>query len=387
MSSPIIKRRPKVALVIETSNAYGRGLLKGVLNYVRENGPWSLHLVEQHWGERPDVTLQNWQGDGVIARIETPVIVASLKGVTLPIVDLSSARLMPELPWYENDYRLIAQAALAHFLERGHKRFAFYGEPRFNWSRWLGEQFVAQVKEAGYACNVFEGLPPKDSGKPEESTAIAAWLKGLEKPVALLACNDFFGRMIIGICREHGVLVPDEIAVMGDDNDEVFCELSEPPLSSVQQNCVRIGYEAASGLDRLMRGEKLGNEGVFVPPIGVVTRQSTDVLAIEDRNVAQVVRYIREHACEAINMKDVLRVFPQSRRLLETKFKRIVGHSPHEDINNVRISLVKRMLIETDLSIEAIAERCGFAYVEYLSVAFKRTTGEPPSVFRQRNRR
>jgi LacI family transcriptional regulator len=381
---PSPSQRPKVALIVETSNAYGRSLIKGVIHYMRKHGPWSVQLFEQDWGERPDSIIRAWKGDGVIARIETPAMAAALSQLKVPMVDLSSARLVPSLPWFENDYRLIAKAALDHFRERGHRRFAVCGQFCHNWARWLGDHFAALVREAGYPCYVFD-TSPKSEDRTEQ--LLAPWLKKLDKPVALLACNDFNGRMVLDLCRGEGILVPDEIAVLGEDNDEVFCELADPPLSSVQQNGLRVGYEAAAGLARLMRGEKLGNEGVFVAPIGVVTRQSTDVLAIEDRRVAKVVRYIREHACEGINVKDVLRHNPQSRRLLEARFKKTLGHSPHDEILNVRIARVKALLVETDLSLELISEQCGFAYVEYLSVVFKRVVGIAPSTYRREHKR
>lgn len=382
LRSPI--QRPKVALFVETSNAYGRSLIKGVIHYLRKHGPWSVQLFEQAWGELPDNMMRTWRGNGVIARIETPSMAAALGKLTVPVVDLSSARLVPALPWFENDYRLIAKLAFDHFRERGYRRFAVCGEFCHNWARWLGDHFTALVREAGYPCYVFDASP-KNEGRPER--LLAAWLKKLAKPVALLACNDFHGRMVLDLCRGEGILVPDEIAVLGEDNDEVFCELADPPLSSVQQNGLRVGYEAAAGLARLMRGEQLGNEGVFIAPIGVVTRQSTDVLAIEDRSVAKVVRFIREHACEGINVKDVLRHNPQSRRLLEARFKETLGHSPHDEILNVRIARVKALLVETDLSLELISEQCGFAYVEYLSVVFKRVVGVPPSTYRREHKR
>lgn len=376
--------RPKVALLVETSNAYGRSLIKGVIHYMRKHGPWSVQLFEQDWGGQPENFIRTWKGDGVIARIETPTMADALRQLKVPMVDVSSARLVPALPWFENDYRLIAKAAMDHFRERGHRRFAVCGQFCHNWSRWLGDHFATLVREAGYDCYVYDTSPTSERG-PEQ--LLADWLKKLDKPIALLACNDFNGRMVLDLCRGESILVPDEIAVLGEDNDEVYCELADPPLSSIQQNGLRVGFEAAAGLARMMRGEKLGNEGFFVPPIGVVTRQSTDVLAIEDPRVAKVVRYIREHACEGINVKDVLRHNPQSRRLLEAQFKKTLGHSPHDEIINVRISRVKALLVETDLSLELISEQCGFAYVEYLSVAFKRLVGVPPSTYRREHKR
>lgn len=377
----------RVALLIETSNGYGRGLLKGISHYIREHEQWLVYLCDQDWGSSPGFALRRWKGDGIIARIETPAIAAALRGVKIPIVDVSSSRLMPKLPWFENDYHAIAKLALEHFTARGFKRLAFCGDRRYQWARWIRDHFTGIVREAGHACYVIEPKRHSALGNEIEMQEITAWVKSLPKPIGLLACNDFAGRGVLEACRIASIQVPDEIAVLGQDNDEVFCELSAPPLSSIQQNSARVGYEAAAGLARLMRGEALGNEGVLVPPSGIVTRQSTDVLAIEDRSVVQAVRFIREHACEGINVKDVLKALPQSRRLMESKFRKVLGHTPHDEILNIQLAKVKLLLVESDHSMESIAERTGFNYVEYLSVAFKRVFGMPPSEYRKINRR
>ena len=176
------------------------------------------------------------------------------------------------------------------------------------------------------------------------------------------------------------------VAVIGVDNDELLCELSDPPLSSVIPNSHRTGYEAAKLLDEMMRGKTARGETHLIPPLGIATRQSTDVLAIEDRNVARAVRFIRQHACDGINVKDVLKEVPHSRTLLESHFKKLLGRTPHEEILRVKLNRVKQLLTDTDLSLEQIAQRAGFPHVEYLSVAFHREVGMPPSKFRAVNK-
>jgi LacI family transcriptional regulator len=148
----------------------------------------------------------------------------------------------------------------------------------------------------------------------------------------------------------------------------------------------RTGYEAAALLDQMIAGKTARGETHLIPPLGIATRQSTDVLVIEDRNVARAVHYIRQHACDGIQVKDVLRVVPQSRTLLESRFKRLIGRTPHEEILRVRLNRVKELLVETDLSLDQIAEKAAFNHVEYLSVAFRREIGIPPSQFRAQNR-
>jgi LacI family transcriptional regulator len=181
--------------------------------------------------------------------------------------------------------------------------------------------------------------------------------------------------------------VPDEVAVIGVDNDELLCELSHPPLSSVVPNTHRTGYAAAALLDEMMSGRPAEGLTHLIAPLGVATRQSTDVLAIEDRNVGLAVRFIREHACDGINVRDVLKAVPQARRQLEGRFKALLARSPHEEIVRVQLNRVQQLLADTDLPLSEVAERAGFAHVEYLSVVFKKKIGMPPSQYRSKNRR
>ena len=201
-----------------------------------------------------------------------------------------------------------------------------------------------------------------------------------------MACYDFQGRKVLNACSQRGIAVPDEVAVLGVDNDEVLCDFAAPPLSSVILNPHRTGYEAAALLARMMNGERIGAEAHRIEPLGVATRQSTDVLAVEDGGVAAAVRFIREHACEGISVKDVLRAVPQSRRSLEERFKKLIGRTPHEEISRVQLNQVKLLLAETDWSLERIAESTGFAHAGYLSSVFRRLSGSTPSHYRALNR-
>ncbi|MEO6006350.1 MAG: DNA-binding transcriptional regulator [Opitutus sp.] len=374
-------RRRKVALLVETSNAYARGLVQGVVHYVRDHRPWSFQMMEQGRGDDPPAWLSDWDGDGVIARIETPRIARAVVKCGLPAVDLSAARLVPTLPWVETDDAEIARLAAEHLMERGFKHFGYCGDARFNWAVWREGFFSDQLRKVGHECNAYRGdLAPTD---PEaQSQHLSKWIAGLPKPVGIMACYDRRGQQVLEACRNAGLAVPDEVAVVGVDNDELLCELAAPPLSSVIPNTHRTGYEAAALLDRMMGGKKVSPKAHLIAPLGVAARQSTDVLAIDDRQVAGAVRFIREHACEGINVSDLLRQVPLSRRVLEQRFQRSLGRSPHEEILHVRLNRVQRLLAETDLPLYQIAERTGFEHVEYLSVAFKREVGKTPREFR-----
>ena len=382
-----MKATRKVALLIETSNAYARGLLQGIISYLRENQPWSLYLAEHGRMDRPPGWIANWDGDGILARIETPAMARVLRRLKVPIVDVSAARLLPALPWLETDDSAIAQLALEHLLERGFRHVAYCGDPRFNWSNWRGENFERLAHAAGVSCHQYfpaKRFPRDHTGQVED---IARWLRELPKPVGVMACYDFRGQQVLDACRNHGLHVPDEVAVIGVDNDEILCELSSPPLSSVIPNAHRTGYDAAALLDAIMSGRTPRPDVQLIPPIGVATRQSTDVMAIDDVLIIRTVRYIRENACHGINVQDVLNAVPQSRRRLENRFRKLLGRTPHDEIMRVQLNRVKTLLGETDLSLSEIAERSGFEHVEYLSVVFKKEIGTPPSQYRAQNRR
>lgn len=381
-----MRPRRRVALVIETSNAYARNLLLGVVGYIREHAPWSFYLVEQGRGDDPPAWLARWDGDGIIARIESPRIAEAVVSSGLPAVDVSAARHIPSLPWVETDDIAIANLAADHLLERGFKHLAFCGDGRFAWSRQRDEAFSRRVTEAG--LEIYHAPPASAPGEPaSEMAALLHWLRALPKPVGVFACYDLRGQQVLDACRHLRLAVPEEVAVLGVDNDELLCELAYPPLSSVIPNARRAGYEAAALLERLMRGETLATLETRVPPLGLHARQSTDVLAIEDPHVAQAVRYIREHACDPIDVADVLRVVPVSRRILEKRFLKLLNRTPHAEILNARLNRVRQLLTDTELSLEEIAVRSGFEHPEYLSVVFKRELGLTPRDYRRRHRK
>ena len=383
-----MRRRPKVALLVETSNSYARELLHGVRAYLRENRPWSIYLGEHGRGDAPPAFLRHWKGDGLLVRIETAEIAAAVAVTGLPAVDVSAARLLPGLPWLETDDVAVARVSAEHFLQRGFRNFAFCGDPRFNWSNWRADAFRAYLATLGFKCSVHQA-PTKTNGErdwEEDQRSLARWLQQLSKPVGVLACYDIRGLQVLEACRRLGALIPDEIAVLGVDNDELLCDLADPPLSSVIPNVRRTGYEAAALLDRLMAGEAVSTEGNLFEPLGVATRHSTDVLAISDPHVSSAVRYIREHACDGIQVTDVVQQIPLSRRVLERRFTQLLGRTPHEQILQVRLDRVKQLLAETDLPLSRVAERTGFVHVEYLSVVFKRTFEITPSRYRASKR-
>ncbi len=380
------KQRKSVALLIETSNAYARGLLEGIVEYQRQRDSWSVFLPEQERGATPPKWLRTWKGDGVIARIETAEIAKSISQLRVPVVDLSSSRRVAELPWVETDDEAIANLAFEHLFERGFRNFAFCGPKSFNWSKWRKEHFVSRCQRAGVPCECFQ-TDSSDARTPNRvarKPTLEAWLSKLPKPTGLLCAYDIQAQIVLDTCRNIGLAVPEQIAVIGVDNDSLLCDLSHPSLTSVAPDARGSGFHAAQLLDNLMNGRVgSGMSSLLMKPLGIVQRQSTDITAVSNEEIASAIRFIRDHACDGINVGDVLTHVHLSRRTLESQFLQATGKTPHDMIATIRLDRVQRLLQQSDLSLDEIAKHAGFEHTEYMSVVFKKRFGISPGRYRR----
>ncbi len=377
-------KTPHVALLIETAHAYGRRLLHGIARYISEHTPWSVYCHPQGLNNPPPRWLEHWRGDGIIARIDNRKMARALLRTRVPVVRL---RGLLGAPGISPDYRAVAQLACRHFLEAGLRHFGFYGTPRGE-HRLLDarcDYFRQQVEEAGYPCSVYEPRPSGRGGTPweQDQARLARWLKRLPKPVGIMACYDEYGLHALNACRRAGLLVPDEVAVVGVLNDELLCGLANPPLSSIDLDAERIGYEAAALLDRLMAGAKLPKKYSEFPPRGLVVRQSSDVVGIADQQITAALRFIREHAVEMIGVADVAAALDISRRTLERRFVKLLGRTPKQEILRVQLARAQELLTHTTLSLTVIAEKTGFQSAAYLCVVFQRQMGCTPGDYRR----
>ncbi len=378
---------PHVAVIVETSKEYGRGLLRGIGRFIRANGPWSIFLEERGVDEPVPEWLPRFKGHGIIARVSDARMARAVSAVSVPIVNLRYQVAGVDLPTIYGDDLAIATLALQHFRERGFRRFGYCGRPGVRWSDVRSQAFCEAVTSLGASCEIYAPRDAASLGSWErEQEDLARWLRGLPRPLAVLACNDVRGLQILDACRRIGSPVPGQVAVLGVDNDAVFCDLSDPPLSSIDQDLERIGYEAAALLERLMRGDAPPDEPVLVPPRGVVTRRSTDAIAIDDPAIATALRYIRLHACRDITIDEVASEAAVSRRVLERRVKEILGETPHDLILGVRLEGLKHLLVETDQKLEDVAGRAGFRYVSRMSAFFKERTGMTPGEYRRAQR-
>jgi LacI family transcriptional regulator len=377
------RSRTQVALLIETSNAYSRGLLRGIRTFIREGAGWEIHCSEQGRGDVPPPWFQKWKGHGIIARIENRLIEEAVLRSGVPTVNVSAAELDQAFPTVISNSDGIARMAAEHLLERGFRNFGYCGDARFDWSFRHQANFVKHVSAAGFGVSIFDADRSDGNDWQQEQQKLGAWLNELPKPVGIFACYDIRAQQLLEACRQEALEVPDEIAVVGHHNDKLLCELCDPPLSSVIPNPRRAGYEAAVLLDKLMRGMPVPTQPKEIDPLGVAQRESTDVIAIDDKEVARAIRFIRENAVKGIGVEDVLMIVPISRTLLERRFQKFLGRSPYEEILRLRIERVKELLANTDLPIAEIADRVGFSGVEYLSAMFKKKLGVSPRAFRR----
>ncbi|MGD0519464.1 MAG: DNA-binding transcriptional regulator [Thermoguttaceae bacterium] len=386
---------PKVALLIETSREYGRGVLRGIVRYARLHGPWAFYITPGDF-EQALPKMEQWGGTGIIARIATPKVAKAILATGLPLValDLSEKQLAANSPLSKvceiiSDSYHASQLAANHLLERGFPNYAFVGIADRVWSTRRRDSFIKHVTQAGYNPHVYE--PPKNKHEREwgrEQKLMAEWLRNLPKPVGLMACNDDRGRDVLEACRAANLSVPEEMAVIGVDNDSLLCELANPPLSSVMLNAEHGGFEAAALLDRLMSGRSSGQERIVVEPLQVVTRRSTDVVALEDIEVAHALQFIHENAGRPIQVTDIINALGISRRTLEIRFRRAIGKSMNEKIQQAHLERAKRLLLETDLPLPKVANAAGFNSTNYLTVVFHKAFAMTPAKFRNyvRNR-
>jgi len=385
----------RVALLVETSRGYGRGLLRGIMKYSRLHGPWQFHLTPGDF-EQIVPRMKDWRGDGIIARVINKQTANLLlkTGVPLVVLDLpeSVATTFQQkgIPFVEivSDSEGATQLAAEHLLKKQFCHFAFVGYHGQIWSDKRERAFIDRMTQEDHDVHLFrmpvrQGIPLRWE---KEEPILAEWLKTLPNPIGLMACNDQRGREVLDACTLAKIAVPEEISVIGIDNDELLCELSFPPLSSVALNAVQGGYLAAMALHEMLRQVPLTNKKIIVPPLHVVERRSTESVAIDDPDVATALQFIHTQSPAELTIDNVVENTCVSRRILEIRFRKLLGSTILQEIQKVRIERAKRLLLETDYPIDRIAEIVGFATGSYFVQFFRNETGITPSKFRKEMR-
>lgn len=379
------ERIPEVAVLVDTSRSYGRDIVRGIRRYVAEHGPWSLYLEPRDLRSQFPAWLKNWRGDGILSRTVDETLLRHLKAARLPVVELRTTVLKHPFPFVGMDNSVIGERVAQHLHNRGFQHFACVLDDSENFFIERSELFAKTVRDLGCTCPVFHS---KRQNWDQHQRELASWLRELPKPAGVFAVNDQMGFWVLDAARRAGIAVPEEVAVVGAENDNMLCETASPPLSSVRLRGQAVGYHAAKLLDEWMAGKRIPQpaERHYHLPGDIVVRQSSDIVAVEDARIAAALRFIRQHATEQIDVPRVAREVALSRTVLERRMKALIGRSPGEEINRLRFAAVEKLLAQTDLTLDAIAARCGFAHPQYMAEAFKKRLGMTPGEFRNRRK-
>ena len=398
---------PLVAVILDAARPYDRLIIAGVAQFAREQTQWSLYVEEDPLQKLPD--LGRWHGQGIIANFDDRRVATAIRGLDVPVVGVGGGYGWHDaasgIPYIYTDNAAIGRLGAEHLLTCGFEALAFCGYPRTATSGWSEERAAAFARACDRIkrpCHTFTGRHGNARRWADLQGELTRWLAQLPKPLGLMACNDVRARHVLEACRTLGLRVPHDVAVLGVDNDEMICELTDPPLSSIDQAARRIGYEAAAVLDRLMKGaSEMAGRGrggkprrvhstpqrIVVPPIGVVARASTDTLATRDPAVAETLQALRRTPWSKPAVEALAAAVGLSRTGLESRFKAAVGRSIHEEYIRLRLTATRRLITGSDLPLKTVASRSGFPSVQYMTTFVRRHTGLTPARLRTLERR
>lgn len=376
---------PRIAILVDTATSWGRRTVRGILDYTLQHGSWDVWVAPKGQNETFSLPAEE-QFDGVIARVSTKALQDELVSSKLPIVNVSGIQFQKSpFPRVCVDQRMCAALALEHFKSRALRHLAYVGPRHLDYVKQHERAFEHAVTSSSMTCHTYSNKPTKGDDyfwHPSQKRLIT-WLKSLPKPIGIYTWGFEVGRDLVLACRKAGLQVPHDVAILGGDYDELLSDASHPALSGILTPAQQIGYEAASILHQQIQGDKVSRSPLFLSPKTVVERLSTEVMAIDDAQVQQVIQYLQAHACENITVDDILRKVPMARRALERKFKSLLGRSPAKEICRIRIQRARKLLAETNLSMQDIAEACGYTSYTYLGNVFKKETGISPGRYRK----
>ena len=374
----------RIAILIRTDYGFGREIIRGIMSFARTQPSWVIRRESPKTSIVP--WLMQWQPHGLISHIEDMEMLEKLRPLTAPWIDLTTRYPGDEPPPIWQDDRKVGQIVAEYFYAKGHRHFAYVGFRVHKYSIERQTGFDIAVAKLGGHCDLFlrEELPAQPTAKHDWTTdrkRLIAWLIALPKPVGILACHDVAGAEIIEACEQCGLSVPEQVAVVGVEDDDLLCFTTQPHLSSVRMPNESIGFRSAEHLHRVLTGKK--PRKIILPPIGVVTRGSSDLVAVEDRVVSSALKFIHAHLHEPIRVESVLEKVPVSQSVLERRFREVLGRTPLAEIRRLRIERAKLLLADTKLPMTRIAEQCGFNSTVRFSMVFHELAGVTPTGYRE----
>lgn len=378
----------RIAILVETALASGRSILSGISRHLQEREDWSVFHPTGYMGSTDMTGLEDWEGDGILARISTPQVLEWVRAKGVPVVDVLGNVPESPFPLVKCDDRAIGRLVASHFAASGHRHFAYIG---LGQERWSLEREAAFHEAVADRANSFAGIQIEAGDRPAghwrgDLDVLTGWLRERPYPLGLMIASDQLGPVVMKACQQIGRLVPEEVSLVGVDNDVPFCELCRPRLSSVEPDHARAGYEAARMLDRLITEGAGGTQLVETPPLTLHARPSSDATAVDDPTLVRALQCIRERACQGLAVDEVARAAGLSRSVLQRRFREHLNRSVGEAILAIRLRRARDLLAFTSLPLVDVAERSGFTYQEYLSYAFKKHLGISPARYRKSHR-
>lgn len=382
-------RHPRVALVFACYLNQDAQVLHAIANYNRLHKRWTGFIDDQAFSKiSPDYVLtRKW--DGVISKEMAPDLFEQCLDRNIPCIDLSDYPTFDGIPKIRPDNKAIGHLAGEYFNEKGYRNFAFCGFSNMPWSDDRKEGFIEALNQVGRKPVIFESDHPKLAEARWDKfnvQQIQDWLDQIPKPLAVLCANDMRGLQVIEACGRLEIQVPEEVSILGVNNDTIRCDLANPPLSSISLNADYYGQTAARLMDRMIDGYVPEEKEIFIEPGEIVNRRSTDAFCIDDPCVTSALHLIKNNACTGITVDWVVRQVHISRSGLERRFRKYLGKSPQVEIRNVQIQKIKQLLLETNYTLAHIASLTGFEHPEYMSVVFKKITGLTLNQYRQKFR-
>ncbi len=376
----------RVALIFDARLPYDSQVVLGVAAFVRERRDWEIFIEENPLGNRrlPDVAA--WPGSGIIANFDHPGVERQVRASGLPVVGFGGSGIAPGLSYVSTNNEAISRLAAQHLLERGFRDFAFFGYTPTSkncWSLAREMAFSREIEAASGTCDILR-LPADAMLHWDHFVEnILRWLGTLPKPIGIFAATDRRAQSLLAACRIGSVRVPEDVAVIGVDNDPLLCELSYPPLSSIEQGARDVGYRAAKLLHSLMSARVLRPRQFVIEPVGVVARASTEILAVDDADAARALQIIRQGACEGLTPEKVCQLVGRSRSSLEARFRECFHSTLAAKIMDTRFDRAREMVIHSKSPLKSVADECGLSSVQHMTALFRKRLGHTPAELRK----
>jgi LacI family transcriptional regulator len=379
----------KIILLLDFAEEYSKSLMKGINAYSKEFGPWIFCRMPLFHRETVGIDgilkwALEWGADGIVGQLYNKEIEKIVRA-KIPVIAQDFKERFTEIPNITGAYHEAGELGADYFLKKGFTNFAFYGFNDIVWSRERAEGFEERLRMRGHKVHYFEHKKARSTElwyyKP---SSLSRWLKSLPKPIGLMTCDDNQGQHITEACRHVGIRIPEEVAVLGVDNDEMICDLSDPPLSSIALDVEKGGYDAAKLLDHMIKHGTAEYYDIIVKPMQVITRHSTDIYATNDDHIASSLKYIHQNIDKNLHVDEVVKQVPLSRRALEKRFLEITGYPIYKYIFNLRIEKFTQKLLDTDMSVFEIALDMGLNDSKNIARQFRQAKGCSPSVYRNK---